>query len=384
MVKAEIKKRLKVLQERIKERELEACLVFLPLNIFYFTGAWVKGVLYVGKEVTLYVKRPLDGQRQTSLLKMSPLKSLRDLLQILKSDSVKSVGVEEGGLAPNEISKLRDLLQDFKLVTIDDLLWDLRMVKSPMEIFFMKRAGRRLGLALKQALKYFKPGMRELEASAIIEYHLRRLGHPGYTRSANNFELTYGYFISGRKGLTPTPYPTGEGGAGVPGFPGGASFNKRIREGEPLLLDFSGFYRGYYVDQTRMASFGALREAEPFYQIGLEIFKMLEALGRPGVACNELYSKALQIVEKYGFQRYFMAHGERMNFIGHGVGLQIDEPPVISPKNSIPLKEGMTIALEPKFHVAGLGVVGLEDTFVVTKNGLERLTPFPRNWIILC
>ncbi|MFN3921505.1 MAG: M24 family metallopeptidase [Caldimicrobium sp.] len=383
MSQEETEKRLKALQSKLKERGLKGAILFSPINIFYFTGFFVKGFLFVSeREVSLNVRRPYNLVKERLPFPVLPIESLKKLPEMLKIKAFKRVGIDFRAFNYEEGKRFETLLSDFELINIDDLVWDLRMIKSKYEINCHKQASRKLKQALKESLKLFRPAMREIEASAIIEKALRELGHPGYTRSFNNFELTYGYLISGKEGLFVLPFTTGEGGKGVEGFSGGASF-KRLKKGEPILIDFSGFYRGYYVDQTRMASFGRCKSAEPFFRASLEILTTLEKKAKPGMLAEELYFIATAIAEKYGFQEYFMRHGEKMTFIGHGVGLEIDEPPVLAIKNKRSIEENMVIALEPKFHVPGLGVVGLEDTFLVTKAGLKRITNFPRDWLYL-
>ncbi|MFN3505079.1 MAG: M24 family metallopeptidase [Caldimicrobium sp.] len=383
MLKEEIEQRIKTFQRALKERNLKGALLFSPINIFYFTSLFIKGFLFIGEEeVGLYVKRPYQWAKGSSFLPVFPLDSLKILPEVLTKKGIREVGVDFRALNFEEGKKIEGLLSSFELISLDDLVWECRKRKSDFEIVCMKRAAQKLSSALKKSIKLFKLGMKEITASALLERALRESGHPGFTRSYNNFELTYGYLISGKEGLFALPYATGEGGKGVEGFPGGATF-KKLRKGEPILIDFSGFYKGYYVDQTRMASFGRCKSAESFFNITLEILKHLEKMGKPGIPAEELYFHAEAIVEKHGVREYFMCHGERLKFIGHGVGLEIDEPPVIAPKNKIPLQENMVLALEPKFHLPWLGVVGLEDTFLVTKKGLRRLTTFPREWIYL-
>ncbi len=383
MKSGETERRLSLLRAKLKEHHLELALVFYPLNIFYFTGLWIKGFLLVTpEEIALYVRRPYTQTKEMTNLPVNFFSGFKVLPDLLKGYSAKRIGIEYRAFLWNEGERLKRLLEDFELAPLDSLIWSLRMRKSPGEISSMKEAGKRLSQALKVALAQFRPGMREITASALLEKALRELGHPGYTRSTNQFELAYGYLLSGREGLYALPFTTGEGGRGVEGFPGGAGF-KRLKKGEPLLIDYGGFYKGYYVDQTRMASFGRVKSAEPFYRASLEILTTLEKKAFPGIPCLELYLLAEEIAEKHGFQEYFMKHGDKAKFVGHGVGLEIDEPPIISPGAEQKLEENMVIALEPKFHVPGLGVVGLEDTFLVTKKGLRRLTSFPRDWIYL-
>lgn len=383
MFKEETEKRLKGLTEKLKEKNLKACLISSTLNIYYFTGLWVKGLLLVSERPILFLKRPELTLEPGISVEIRYLQSLKELPSLLEEAGLKEIGLEFGAFSYTEGQKIKDLLNSsLEVEPIDEFIWELRMIKSASELSYLKKAGRMLARALRKALRDFYPGMRELKASAELEKALRELGHPGYTRSANGFELTFGYLISGKEGLYPIPFTTGEGGRGVAGFPGGASI-KPLRRGEPILIDFSGFYRGYYVDQTRMASFGKVKGAEPFFKLSLKILETLEREACPGMPCGELFTRAFELVKQEGLEEYFMHHGERLSFIGHGVGLQIDEPPVLTPKNKVSLKENMVLALEPKFHVPELGVIGLEDTFVVTKRGLKRITTFPRKWIYL-
>jgi Xaa-Pro aminopeptidase len=383
MNQEEIEKRLKGLREKILERGIEGALIFSHLNLYYFTGLWIKGFLFLTKEtIKIFVKRPYSQVKKKEGLPIYFFESLKNLPEILKKASLRRIGLEYRAFSLGEGERLKKTLTDFEIFPIDSLIWELRMIKSPYEIQCQKRASQLLSQALREALSQFKEGMREIAASALLEKALRVRGHPGYTRSFNGFELAFGYLISGKEGLFAIPFTTGEGGTGLEGFPGGASF-KKIKRGEPILIDYGGFYKGYYIDQTRMASFGECKKAEEFFKASMEILKTLEKKGKPGVPCEELFFIAEEIADKRGFREYFMKHGDKINFIGHGVGLEIDEPPVIVPGNKGELKENMVLAFEPKFHVPELGVVGLEDTFVVTNYGLKRLTTFPRKWIHL-
>ncbi len=373
-------KRIERLQQLSKEKGFDLFIVVNPVNLFYLTGNFFKGLLLVSERKLLaLVKRPLE------VLKNLPfegkiLKSLKDLLPNM--EGARSVGIDLKGLKYGEAERFLKVLGSFELRPADELIWELRMIKDGEEIKCLQRAGKILSLAIKKWIKKIKFGMTELEASGLLELELRKKGHPGFTRSSLGFELTYGYLISGKVGLNSTPFYTGEGGKGVEGFPGGASF-KKINLKEPILLDFSGFYRGYYVDQTRMASFGPCKKGALFFAASLGIHRYLQKKVRPGMLAEEVWGLAVEKVEGYGLGEYFMKHGEEMKFVGHGVGLEIDEPPALAEGQKMILKEGMVLALEPKFHVPNIGVIGLEDTYFLTKKGLQRITPFPRKWIML-
>jgi Xaa-Pro aminopeptidase len=102
----------------------------------------------------------------------------------------------------------------------------------------------------------------------------------------------------------------------------------------------------------------------------------LESFGVPGAEIGEMYRRAVAIAEKTGLKDYFMGHKHKVAFIGHGVGIELNEQPVIMERNKQQLEEGMTLAIEPKFVIPGVGAVGIENTYVVRPNGLENLTPY--------
>jgi len=382
--KKEASYRIGCFRKKLEGKSLQLALILSPINIFYFTGTFARGVLLIGLSQTkLLVNRPFERAKKESLIECEYLKSLKDLPTYIKSfNSQKTIGIEKNFLNLEEYFRYQEILSNWELEGIDFLLMETRMVKTPYEINCIKKAGEILDRALKIALNQIKPGMKEIEASALIEKELRISGHPGITRSLYGFELTYGHLISGKESLIPIYAITGQGGRGIPGFQGGASF-KKIKNSDPILIDFSGYFEGYYIDQTRMASFKPLKIAETFYKTSLKILNTLEKEIKPGIKCGEVYEKAQFIVKNEKLEEFFMAHGGKVKFIGHGVGLQIDEVPVLALGQKTPLKENMVIALEPKFHVPNLGVIGIEETFLVTKRGLKKLNYTLRDWIFL-
>ena len=112
-------------------------------------------------------------------------------------------------------------------------------------------------------------------------------------------------------------------------------------------------------------------------QEGGLIGSLLEKMGVPGCKVADMYNRAMEIVEQHGLTDYFMGHTQKAAFIGHGVGIELNEMPVLTPRSKDVLEKNMTIAIEPKFVVPGVGAVGVENTYLVTNNGLENLTPFP-------
>jgi Xaa-Pro aminopeptidase len=164
----------------------------------------------------------------------------------------------------------------------------------------------------------------------------------------------------------------------------GPSF-KTIQRHEPILVDYVFALNGYLSDHARIFSLGHLSdEMQAAHAAMLEIQEMIKKLAKPGVKSGEIYEKALEKTAALGYADYFMGTGhERIRFVGHGIGLEVDEYPFLAAGQNLDLLEGMTIALEPKLVFPGKGVVGVENTHVVTKDGLEQFSEFPEDVIVI-
>lgn len=157
-----------------------------------------------------------------------------------------------------------------------------------------------------------------------------------------------------------------------------------LREGMAVMVDMAGNYTAYITDMTRVFAVGQLPyEAYRAHQVALEIQAAIVGMAKPGVACADLYMKALEIVKAAGLEECFMGTKLQAKFVGHGIGLQINELPVLTPRSKEVLLENMVFALEPKFVIPGVGAVGVENSFLVKADGLEKLTLFPEEIIQL-
>ena len=191
-----------------------------------------------------------------------------------------------------------------------------------------------------------------------------------------NQEMTTITVQSGRTGTIPTYLDAPITGSGItPAIPTGSSFAK-VQRGIPVTIDYGGGYNGYITDETRTYVVGELNDIfKKAYETARAILEDVLAFGKEGVDTTELFQRAYTLVQKAHLEEYFMGHGEgRVSFIGHGLGLEINEPPVITARHHTILRAGMVLAYEPKFVLPPHGAVGIEIDFIVRPERLERIT----------
>lgn len=187
-----------------------------------------------------------------------------------------------------------------------------------------------------------------------------------------------GSVLNGENADTPTPYDFAVGGGGADSsLPVGAD-GRIMRPGTTVMVDMNGNFNGYQSDMTRVWKIGDIpSKAEHAHNVSIRILRELEKMSVPGIPVASLYERAKAIAIEENVEEYFMGHKQRAAFIGHGVGIQLNELPVLTPRSKDVLQENMVIAIEPKFVIPEVGAVGVENTYVVTSSGLKQLTEFP-------
>ena len=157
---------------------------------------------------------------------------------------------------------------------------------------------------------------------------------------------------------------------------------EEIKPGETIMVDMNGDFTGYMTDMTRTFALGDIESlALKAHQCSIDIHDTLKTMARPGVEAKSLYETAYKMAKDAGLERFFMGHRQHAGFIGHGVGIEINELPVIAPRSKDILQKGNVIAIEPKFVIPNVGAVGIENTYHVTDDGLECLTNSPEQII---
>ncbi|MGG4397528.1 Xaa-Pro peptidase family protein [Paenibacillus thiaminolyticus] len=391
VLKREIEGRIARLQAAMQERSMDGCLITQNVGLYYFTGSMQTGYLFVPKQgdPVYFVKRSLERARHEAEVAVEPLGSFRSFGTLLQERfpavfaSGRPVIATEYDVLPVQVfERLRSVMPETAWSDGSAMLRGLRMVKSPWEIDRIRTAARAAHHALEQAAAHVRPGMMELQLIAHIEHVFRMQGHVGFIRMRGyNQEIITGMVASGEAGAEPTYFDGPAGGRGLtPASPQGSS-RKVIAENEPILVDIGCCIDGYVIDQTRTLVIGKLdEELERAYESSEAILRATEASLKPGTVCETLYADALKLAEQYGLSDHFMGFGsDQVSFLGHGIGMEMDEWPVLARGFTMPLEPGMVIAIEPKFTFPGRGVVGIENTYLITDDGFEKLTTPPES-----
>lgn len=380
----EIENRLKKFQGVLQQSQLDGALITQNIDLYYLTGTMQNGVLFVPKagEPRFYVKKSVARAEFEASVPVEEMGRMKELGQKIeyRFGHVNRIGLELDVLPYALAVRYLGMFPGAEPVDISFPLRMQRAVKSPYELDQLREAAKRINDIVISLPEMIRPGMSELELTAAIEYRLRLQGNINlYRMRAYNQELALGMVASGEAAATPTYFDGPAGGLGLSTASPQSASHKTFAPGEPILVDISTVVEGYLVDQTRIAVIGELEEdLVRAYEVSRNILREAERMGRPGVSWEELYLKSLEMAEEAGLSEHFMGYGkDQAKFLGHGVGLELDELPVLAKGFKQPLEEGMVIAIEPKFTFPGRGVVGIENTYLVTGGGLEAITFAP-------
>lgn len=376
--------RFEKLQSWMNSEGLDAVLMAQNADLFYFTGSIQQGLLYIpatGEPLYLVRKNFGRARMESGLRNLVPLKRPRDLPGILAEFGYpmpETVGFELDVLPVGFFRRLEKILSPAQVVDATPIIRRVRAIKSDYEINIMKDAALIADKIYQRAAEVIREGLSDLELAAELEFCARKEGHQGHIRMRGfNSEIFYGHAFSGADSAVPTGADTPLGGLGLnPSFAQGASY-KKIRVHEPVTVDFVSCFDGYMVDQTRIFCLGGLDpKLEKGYADMLQVQNILLERAHPGVSWASLYQDCLDAAERMGYRDHFMGSaGAQVSFIGHGVGVELDEYPFIARGFSdFRLEEKMTFAFEPKVVFPGLGAVGIENTFWVAREGLKSLT----------
>lgn len=374
------------MQQAMQKINADGCLLTVDVNLYYTTGRIFSGYFYLPAEGApwFFVKRPngLTGDHVEYIRKPE---QMAELFASHGLEMPEKLLLEADELTYNDYIRLQNIFNPKETGNATAMMRELRQIKTPYEIGMFRLSAEHHARTYAEIPECFRPGMTDLEFQYEIEKRMRKNGSIGIFRAFGaNMDIFMGSILAGENAETPSPFDFALGGGGIDtSCPLGAN-GTILKEGTAIMVDMAGNYTAYMTDMTRVFSVGRLTElAYRAHQTALLIESEIENIARPGTPCAELYNIAARITENQGLGAYFMGTKQQAKFVGHGIGIQINELPVLTPRSKEVLEPNMVFALEPKYVIPGVGAVGIENSFLVTETGLEKITQFAEEIIQL-
>ena len=363
------------------------------VNQYYFTGTIQDGIIIIRRDGKLIfgVRRSLERALAESPLpegEIIGISTYRDLAQMQGSD-LGEVYIEGDTMPTITRERLAKYFSMSKTGFLDSLARTVRSVKSCYEIEAIRQSGEAHQKLLEDRVPVLlQEGMTEAEFFGELTREMYRLGYQGLARFHQfQVDIAVGQAGFGENALYPGWFdgPGGAKGNG-PWAPFSGDSQKTLKRGESVFVDVSFGIRGYHTDKTQVYFFGD-KVPEKFLQAHrfcIDVQKRLADMIKPGEIPSKIYETIIASIPAVDAEHFMGVNpAHRVKFLGHGVGLNIDESPVIARGFDEPLKENMVIALEPKYAVPGIGMAGVEDTYRVTPHGGECLTGGGRDIILV-
>ena len=347
----EIEQRRQAIQGRLAQLKVDALLVSSRANVRYLSDySGSNGLILLTEAEAHFFTDPryaIAARTISGKVHVAKGPLIAAVAAVLKRKRFKKIGFESAWMRFTDYSKLKEALPlGAGLHPVGLVVEELRMVKSPMEIEKIRRSVLVNSQAYSRTIQRVKPGVRELEIAAELDYQMRRLG-----AEATAFETIV---AAGEHSALPHAHPS----------------DRRLGENELLLIDMGASVDGYSSDMTRVAHTGsAPGRVRDLYKAVLEAQLAAVAAVRAGIPAGRVDKAARDVLRKHKLDKTFI------HSTGHGLGLEIHESPRVAKKESITLQAGMAITVEPGAYIEGFAGVRIEDTVVVTENGCEVLTP---------
>lgn len=383
---AEIEQRISRIQAELQVKEIDGLFIVQRVDLFYFSGTAQNGFLYIPVEgdPLLFIKKYIPRARNESSIKdIFEIKSIKEVPHLIV-DVYKSLpqqlGFELDVIPVNDFNFYKGLFPDTTCVDGSPLIRKIRMIKSPWEIDQMKATAEVSCRTFEFARDNIRPGYTEMEFASMFEAFARKLGHGGKLRVRDYQTEGYSWHVlsgksGGMVGVLDSP-SSGEGTSAA--FPCGAG-NKKLAPDEPIMMDFNCVLNGYHFDETRMLAIESMpQKALDASKAAIEIQNEVLNEIKPEVRLDELFRISSARAESLGYAGpYLGPPGYKVTFIGHGIGLELVEHPIMSDKSKVLVQPGMIFALEPKLVYLDEFATGIESIFVVTETGYRLISQTP-------
>ena len=381
--------RIKILQDKIQEEELFAALLFYSRDILYYTGTAQPSYLVVlPKDYFLFVRSGFEFALNDAFIPKDRIREERKLENIYKevfprSSTSKKIGTELDILTADQFNKFKMIFSGYEFVNGSPMVLGQRKKKDESEIKKIKEACKAIDMGHNAVLATLKEGITELELAAAVENAHRLAGHEGiFFIRQPDFFMSRGPISSGPNLFKISGVAYTITGVGLsPSVPAGPS-RRSISTGDLVIVDIPTSVDGYHADQTRSYILGKADEKiETLYSHLKGIADYLIQAIKPGMKCREIYQMAIEKSKELEVTNTFLnfGRGRKSRMIGHGIGLELNEPPILSLYDDSEVSDGYVVALDMHMMDENVGVVKLEDMILITNNGNEILTRSPRD-----
>jgi len=388
----EINRRWSNLQKVFQEKGIDGGLIVQRVDLLYFSGTAQDGALYVPAEgePVLFVKRYFPRARKESALnQMIPIDSFRDIpggLMDHFSLLPRTLGLEFDVIPVSEFHFYKKCFPTQTFVDVSGAILNVRKTKSPWDIQQMERTAEMSSRTFDYMRRVLVPGLSEMAFASLFESFARNHGHAGKLRVRHYRTEGYSWHVlsgqsGGMTGVLDSP-ASGEGSSYA--FPCGAG-EKKIRAQEPVMVDFASVLNGFHMDETRMFAIAKMpHKALQATQAAMTIHQEMLEIIKPGMCVNDIFSHARDMAVSLGYRdSYLGIPGHQVSFLGHGIGYELIEPPIIAQAKEDIVLPGMTFALEPKFVFKNEFSAGIESVFLVTDTGARLISKTPPE-IFIC
>lgn len=378
--KSEIDLRRNKIADSLKSKGIDAILICDNANLFYTSSRVFSGFTYISAdgEELFFVRRPV-GLKGDNTVYIRKVENIADELGKKGIALPARLAVELDTTPYNEVKRFAAAFPGSEIVDGSAIMRAARAVKTDFEVEQLRKCGIRHTESYHHINKVYREGMSDIELQIEIERILRLEGSLGQFRiSGRSMEIFMGNLLVGDNADCPTPYDFAMGGAGLSTSLPVGSNGTLIKRGNSVMVDMCGNFNGYMTDMTRTFRCGEISDlAKQAHQLSIDICNTLAANFHAGSRAADLYEKAMEMAVAAHLDDYFMGHAQKAGFVGHGVGIEVNEMPVLAPRSKDILQYNNVIAIEPKFVIPEVGAVGIENTYVVRETHLECLTNFP-------
>lgn len=390
--KAELNERLMRFistQSRVNP-DWDTAIILGKVNQYYFTGTMQDGMLVIKKDgnASYFVRRSYErAMEESPLTSIYPMNSYRDAVEVLGA-ACGNTYMETELVTIGIVARLRKHFEFGEIHAIDQVVQSVRAVKTPYELEWMKRSGKAHEEFLENIVpSLLREGINEANFTAELYENMVKCGHHGVSRfSMFQTEMVVGQVGFGESSLYPTSFDGPGGARGIcPAVPLLGSRERKLQRGDLVFVDIGFGMNGYHSDKTQVYQFGGKPTADTIkaHKGCMDVQSRTSELLKTGAIPSEIYKTVLGELSDE-FKQNFMGFGDRqVFFLGHGIGLHVNEMPVIAEGFREPLLNNMTIAIEPKKGVASIGMVGVEDTYIVTPEGGQCITGGGKDIIVL-